>query len=240
MIYILIPTFNEKDNIPILKKNFSNLNFSSDFFFVFVDDASSDNTIDVIRQNFVVNTKIITKTENLGPGHSFNIGFDWILKNANIEDKVVTMEADNTSDINLLEKMIQIQNLNYDLVLASPYAQGGGFENTSMFRKLVSFVANILFRLFFNVKVLTLSSFYRVYSVEILKRIQKEYLIIINEKGFICMLEILLKSIKLDAQIIEVPMKLNSNNRIGKSKMKIFKTSKAYLIFLVKTIIKPL
>lgn len=235
MIYILIPTFNEKDNIPILKKNFSNLNFSSDFFFVFVDDASSDNTIDVIRKNFDVNTKIITKSENLGPGDSFNIGFEWILDNTKDEDLVVTMEADNTSDIRLLEKMIQIHKLGYDLVLASPYAQGGGFKYTSIFRKIISFSANMLFRLFFNIKVLTLSSFYRVYSIQILKKIKNDYGVIVKEKGFICMLEILLKSIKLNAKIIEVPMILNSNNREGKSKMKVFKTSISYLKFLFKS-----
>ena len=48
------------------------------------------------------------------------------------------------------------------------------------------------------------------------------------------MLEILIKSIKAGASIIEVPMQLNSNNRKGKSKMKIYKTSMEYLKFLFR------
>ena len=46
------------------------------------------------------------------------------------------------------------------------------------------------------------------------------------------MVEILIKAIKLEAKIIEVPMLLNSENRKGKSKMKIFKTILSYLRFL--------
>ena len=134
--------------------------------------------------------------------------------------------------------MLQINNLGYDLVLASVYAQGGGFDKTSFFRKLISSVANLLFRYFFNLKVLTLSSFYRVYNVSLLRKIKSEYGIIIKEKGFICMLEILLKSVNVNAKIIEVPMVLKSDLRQGKSKLKIVKTSYAYFKFLIRNINK--
>ncbi len=85
----------------------------------------------------------------------------------------------------------------------------------------------------FNVQVLTISSFYRVYTITLLKKVKQQYDVLISENGFICMLEILLKSISCNAKIIEVPMTLNSNKRIGKSKMKIFKTIFEYLIFVI-------
>ncbi len=59
-----------------------------------------------------------------------------------------------------------------------------------------------------------------------------------KETGFICMLEILIKAIKCDAKIIEVPMVLKSTKRIGKSKMKIVKTSMDYLKFLIRLKLK--
>ncbi len=177
--------------------------------------------------------------KNHGPGHAFDKGFEWIINNSVEEnDVVVTMESDSTSDVNILENMLQINNLGYDLVLASVYAQGGGFDKTSFFRKLISSVANLLFRYFFNLKVLTLSSFYRVYNVSLLRKIKSEYGIIIKEKGFICMLEILLKSVNVNAKIIEVPMVLKSDLRQGKSKLKIVKTSYAYFKFLIRNINK--
>jgi dolichol-phosphate mannosyltransferase len=95
-----------------------------------------------------------------------------------------------------------------------------------------SFFANLILRLVFDIKVLTLSSFYRVYKISLIKAIKEKNKDIITETGFISMIEILIKAIKLEAKIIEVPMLLKSENRKGKSKMKIFKTIVSYLKFL--------
>ena len=235
-IYFLIPVFNESLNIETLYLNLENKYKERNRTFVFIDDCSTDNTVELIK-SFFSNERIhlITKQNNAGPGDSFNIGFEWILDDSKSDkDLVVTMEADNTSDINLLSKMISISEIGYDLVLASVYAQGGGFSKTSWFRKFISFFANMFFRSIFNVKILTLSSFYRVYHVSLLKKIKTEFNYLIHEKGFICMLEILLKAIKVEANIIEVPMLLMSDKRKGKSKMKILKTTLSYIKFLIK------
>jgi dolichol-phosphate mannosyltransferase len=236
-IYVLIPTYNEAQNIELLARNLFNTLPLKNTFFVFVDDCSSDDTLLLIGNHFNLypNLAIIEKKTNKGPGDSFNIGFNWILSHSKSDDDIiVTMEADNTSDIELLNKMISISLLGYDLVLASVYAQGGGFSKTSFLRKFISFFANIIFRSIFNIKILTLSSFYRIYSISLLKNIESKYSIILSENGFICMLEILLKAISLNAKIIEVPMLLKSDLRKGKSKMKIIKTTGSYLKFLIK------
>lgn len=122
-------------------------------------------------------------------------------------------------------------------MLASVYAQGGGFDRTSLLRKLVSFAANMLFRLFFDLKVLTLSSFFRVYSMPVLREIKNRYGgTIIGEPGFISMLEILVKAIRCKAKIIEIPMKLHSSKRKGKSKMKVMRTGFSYVRFLINPV----
>ena len=240
MIYVLIPFYNEERNLPFLIKNLTKKLEDKNVFYVFSDDGSSDKSIEAIQNNFNKNKfKIISDGKNHGPGHAFNKGFEWIISHSNDDtDIVVTMEADSTSDIDLLENMLSINSLGYDLVLASVYAQGGGFDKTSFIRKLISSIANLLFRYIFNLKVLTLSSFYRVYNITLLKKIKKEYSVIIHENGFICMLEILLKSVRLKAKIIEVPMVLKSDLRQGKSKLKIIKTSFAYFKFLIRNIKK--
>lgn len=236
MIFFLIPTYNESENIELLYQNISLSLPKIEKKIVFVDDCSTDNTIEKIKQLFPENLlHIITKETNKGPGDSFNIGFDWILSHStNMNDRIVTMEADNTSDLSILPTMISISQLGFDLVLASVYAQGGGFDKTSIFRKTISLFANMIFRSIFNIKILTLSSFYRVYSISLIQKIAKNNTKIIGENGFISMLEILIKSIQLHAQIIEVPMTLRSEMRKGKSKMKVLKTMKAYLKFLFK------
>ena len=90
----------------------------------------------------------------------------------------------------------------------------------------------MILRTVFNIKVLTISSFYRVYKISLIKKIYEKYEQIIEESGFISMLEILIKSIRCNASIIELPMILNSDNRNDKSKMKILKTSFEYLYFI--------
>ncbi|PCJ81860.1 MAG: hypothetical protein COA57_13760 [Flavobacteriales bacterium] len=233
--YFLIPVYNEAANIELLHQNLTNVLEGEQKFYVFVDDCSSDDSIKILREKFAgTDFHIIEKEQNLGPGDSFNKGFNWISENSgNQNNIIITIEADNTSDLSILPKMIAISKLDYELVLASVYSQGGGFEKTNLFRKLISFAANMAFRLFFNINVQTLSSFYRVYHLSLIRKIKQHNAYIIREKGFICMLEILIKAIKENASIIEVPTVSKSGSRAGKSKMKIFKTTLSYLDFLI-------
>ncbi len=236
MVFFLIPVYNEEKNIPGLFKDLSGVLPDEEKFFLFSDDGSSDGSKEAIANYFSnLNYKIIGGNLNKGPGKAFNDGFNWIIKSSTSDkDIVVTLEADCTSDLSILPRMIALNRFGYSLVLASVYARGGAFEKTSFFRKTISTLANLLFRLKYDVKVLTLSSFYRCYNLTLLKNIQKRYTNqIIEESGFICMPEILLKAIQCGAKIIEVPVTLYSSKSLGNSKMKIIKTTFAYLRFLV-------
>lgn len=235
MIYILIPIFNEEKNILNLHRELKDVLTNESKFFVFSDDGSTDSSFKVIKDCFKeIPHVVVGDGTNHGPGYAFNTGFNWILENSkNDTDVIVTIEADCTSDLTILPHMIGINKMGYNLVLASVYAQGGGFDKTSFARRFISSVANLLYRFLFNVNVLTLSSFYRVYSIDLLRKIKSKYGILIENNGFICMLEILIKSISCEAKCIEVPMVLQSNKRIGKSKMKVFKTTMQYFSFLM-------
>lgn len=237
MIYFLVPVFNEEQNISNLHKELSVVLPGIEKFFVFSDDGSSDGSVNELKKYFAsIPHVVLGDGINRGPGCAFNTGFEWILNHSGSEkDIVVTLESDCTSDLAILPDMIAINRLGYELVLSSVYAQGGGFDNTTFFRRLVSSVANLLYRFLFKINTLTLSSFYRVYNIELLKRIRKKYPVIIKEPGFICMLEILIKAIDSGARIVEVPMVLQSDKRKGRSKMKVFKTTIQYLVFLMTT-----
>jgi dolichol-phosphate mannosyltransferase len=234
VIYFLIPVFNERENIPALAQNLTRA-LPEPPFFVFSDDGSTDGSVQAIAECFMgLPHVVLGDGKNHGPGCAFNVGFEWILRHSRgDDDRVVTIEADNTSELELLPVMLTLSSMKYDMVLASPYAQGGGFSRTSMIRKFLSFIANMIFRMLFDIKVLTLSSFYRVYRLSLLKRIKVKYGVIISQAGYLCKLEVLLRGIYLHAEIIEVPMVLQSDKRSGKSKMKLFRTSIDYLRFLV-------
>jgi glycosyltransferase involved in cell wall biosynthesis len=238
MIYFLIPVFNEELNIPNLHRELNSLKLKDQVLYVFSDDGSDDRTTEVIQENFKnASYKILGDGVNRGPGVAFNFGFNWILSQSpDDNDVVVTIEADCTSDLSILNTMLVLNGLGYDLVLASVYAQGGGFDKTSFFRKLISSLANFLYIFLFDIKILTLSSFYRVYKVSLLRTIQKSYKgNIITEPGFVSMLEILAKSIWCKAKVIEVPMQLQSLKRVGRSKMKVVLTTLHYFRYLFRT-----
>jgi dolichol-phosphate mannosyltransferase len=234
MLYVLIPTYNEEGNIPNLARELAPYAQRSDVHFVFSDDGSRDGTRALISAQFPQRTTVLGDGINRGPGYAFAVGFAHILENAGDHDLVVTMEADCTSDIRILPDMIAIAGLGYDLVLASVYAQGGGFEKTTVLRKLLSATANFVFRFVFDLKVSTLSSFYRVYRIPALRKAHARWPALIQEPGFICMLELLLKLIRVDARVIEVPMVLASAKRVGRSNMKLTRTTLEYFRFLYR------
>ena len=235
MIYLLLPVFNEEDNLPGLVDGLESTLSGMNKFYVFVDDGSTDRSVAVLGELMKGKEHVILGDgANHGPGFAFNTGFDWIVgHSSNDADRVVTLESDNTSGREILLTMLKISDTGFDLVLASVYAQGGGFDKTGFIRKTISFVANLFLRFMFDIKVLTLSSFYRVYTVSLLRTLKSKYKIIISEKGFISMIEILVKAIRVKASIIEVPMVLYSARRKGKSKMKVMKTMMGYLRFLL-------
>ena len=236
MVYFLIPVYDEADSIPELSSTLNQALPDERKHFVFVNDCSKDSTLEILNKSFESHQlTVINNTVNSGPGFSFNAGLEYILSiSKDDQDLIITLEGDNTSDPGILPVMHNLaKNWKFDLVLASVYSQGGGFSKTSIMRKLISFIANQLLRFIFGINVLTLSSFYRIYTISLIKKIKTRYGTIISENGFICMLEILIKSIRLEGKIIEVPMVLKSDKRIGKSKMKIMKTSIRYIHFLL-------
>lgn len=237
MVYFLIPVYNEEGNVEELCAALTQVLPEEKKHFVFVNDCSTDRTCELIQQSINADVlTIINNPINSVPGYSFNAGLDYILSvSKDDSDNIITMEGDNTSDLAILPVMNNLaKQWNFDLVLASVYAQGGGFSKTSWYRKVISFIANQILRFAYDIKVLTLSSFYRVYKISILRKVKVSYQILISENGFICMLEILIKIIKVNGTIVEVPMILNSDKRLGKSKMKILKTSWQYFRFLLK------
>ncbi len=235
MRYLLIPTYNEEANLPGLAEDLRPYLASPDTWLVISDDGSGDRTRAMVPELFHGERVVVLGDgTNHGPGHAFATGFKWILERAKDEDIVVTMEADRTSDIRILPDMLAIAELGYDLVLASVYAQGGGFQRTTFIRKFLSATANFIYRFVFDLKVSTLSSFYRVYRVRSLRKAAERWPDLIQESGFICMLELLIKLIRVDARVIEVPMVLASNKRIGRSRMKLMRTTLEYFRFLYR------
>jgi dolichol-phosphate mannosyltransferase len=241
-IYIVIPVFNESENVEKLCRSLMDLRkvVESEFItqYVIVDDGSSDDTITQFNCNGFSNSLIILQHEvNIGPGAAFGTAFDYLANKLQDNDLVLTIEGDNTSKLEILQDMLLKCNENYDVVLASPYAPGGKMTNVEWHRLFLSHAANILARWILGLGgIYTLSSFYRLYRGAIIKKLQLCYgKRIIEFSGFECAVEILVKLYRLKALIAEVPMKLDFSARKGKTKMRILRTIQGYFRLFIRS-----
>jgi dolichol-phosphate mannosyltransferase len=233
--YFLIPVYNEEANIALLADDLSRFADDLSPFIVFIDDASTDRTCAEISRLFPSERcQIVKKAQRAGAGDSFNNGFLFLQNRLRSQDVVVMMEGDGTSDLSILAQLLEALHNGSDVALASVYAKGGGFDQTTWLRKSISACANILMRWRFGLKAKTVSSFYRALKGELVLQMMARFNPLITEKGYTSMIELLIKAGRCKAIITEVPMQLHSKRRKGKSKMSIVPVALDYLKLLLK------
>jgi dolichol-phosphate mannosyltransferase len=232
---IVVPVFNELENIPGLIETIeTHCQDKTALTWVFCDDGSTDGTYEWLFNESKKGTLHLTGDgKNHGPGKAFENGFQYVLNKLPECEAVLTLEGDGTADITSLDSMLK-QLQNHDCVLASVYYPGGGFSKTNPFRLFVSKVANGLTRMLLRLPFRTLTSFYRLYNRKALETLSKNGNLVLEETGFICQVEILLKLHRAGLSIVEVPTVLFTDRRKGQSKMNMGKTLISHLRFILK------
>lgn len=237
MIHAVVPAFNEEGNIRALLDSIRDrlLPLALPYRIVVVDDGSTDRTGDLCREAAAegLRVEVVSHPRNLGPGAAFRNGFLHVLRDADPLDVVLTLEGDQTSDPGILPRLLhRVWEEGDHIALASCYLYGGGIVGTSAHRVGLSHLGNGLMKKTLGLSGLsTLSSFYRVYQASALQALRARWGDdgFIRSQGFECMVEILYRAARLGLRISEVPMVLDGTRRVGKSKMKVLKTSVAYL-----------
>lgn len=234
MIYFIVPAYNEAANLPELLASLRHWSESRHELchLIAVDDGSTDSTAEDLETYKSFPVTVVRHGVNRGVQEAFRSGFRaWSEHPAGAGDLVVTVEADNTSSLEILDLMIARARQGDDLVLASCYAPGGEVVGTNLYRRTLSSCANLILRCTPGMpSVYTFSSFYRIYRAPFLECAMRSYgPRLIEEQGFVCVVEMLLKFGLLKAQISEVPLRLDGERRKGASKMKVFRTIRGYL-----------
>ena len=232
MIHTVVPVLNEEPNIGGLVLRLKEaLQPFAPYRLLFVDDGSTDGTVEVLKGQGP-EIEVVSHPTNLGPGAAFRTGFTRVLADLTAADLVLTLEGDGTSDLAILPRMLsRIRHEDDDIVLASCYLFGGGIKRTSLHRVGLSHIANGLVKQTLGLSGLaTLSSFFRIYQGRALLRLRTAGGDRLFETdGFESQIEILHLAAKIGLRISEVPMVLDGSRRLGRSKMKILRTSLAYL-----------
>jgi dolichol-phosphate mannosyltransferase len=231
VIWVLIPAYNEAENIPLLFERLRPVLTELGAHLVVVDDGSTDDTAEQVRRHAgELECTIVHNRRNGGVGLALNSGIRHVLELADDDDALVTLESDNTSDLDDLPKLLAMHDEGYDIVLASVYAPGGKLLGVSRLRILMSRAVSDTFRWIGGLRrIHTLSSLYRVYKVGPLRRAAETYgWLLVREPGFAASVELLLKMYHAGATIAEIPTVNDWRQRKGQSKLRLLPTIIAY------------
>ena len=214
-IIVIIPTFNEINNLPIL----ANLIFAQNIpnlAILIVDDNSPDGTADCARDlSRMYNDMIyvLDIPDKLGLTNAYKKGFTWAL--AKGYDVLVQMDGDLSHNPDYIKHMVTKLD-SYDVVIGSRYIEKGQISNKwSFLRRAVSFLGNFTIRNILSIDVRDITSGFKVFSYEAAKSINWD---IVHCTGFGFQSEITLQCHKLGYSILEIPIFFEDRLH-GKSKM---------------------
>ena len=212
---IIIPTFNEKENIEsIIKKVFS---LKKQFNILIVDDNSIDGTANIVKtlqKTYPKKLFIEERSKKLGLGTAYIHGFKWALKKD--YEFIFEMDADfshNPDDlINLYDV---VKNNNGDLAIGSRYVKGVNIVNWPMSRLLLSFFASKYVKIITGMPIHDSTAGFKCYKKKILQTIELDK---IQFVGYAFQIEMKFKAWKYGFRIVEVPV-IFTDRKEGVSKM---------------------
>lgn len=240
MIYVVLPAYNEADNIGLLLNELRLATAESlpfrDFHVVVVDDGSQDATAASVGSfsasldPALAPRMAVTLTRhevNRGLAEALKTGLTHCAQRADDRSIILTMDSDNSHTPGLIPSMVRLIHEGYDVVIASRYQKGARVIGVSLFRRVLSRAASLLFRLVFpipNVRDYTCG--YRAYRAGLIKHVLASDPHFISEQGFSCMVDILLKlrQVRPEVMMNEVPLLLRYDRKQGLSKMNVRRT----------------
>lgn len=159
MYFIVIPTYNEKDNIVVLIKKIEKLYGSEkDLSILVADDNSPDGTRNVV-EDYISSKKnklpiiIITKKDKTGLRDAYFNAFKYLIKTYPKILGIIQMDADLSHDPKYIKKHLSNLRDGIDLSMGSRYIKGGSIENWGMDRILLSRLGNSLNRLILSSRI---------------------------------------------------------------------------------------
>ena len=211
---VIIPTYNEKENIGDLLLKVSSLPI--DFDILFIDDNSPDGTADLIReaQKSKPNIFLLEREGKLGLGTAYLVGFKWALKKD--YPYIFEMDADlshNPSDLIRLFEALEKDGA--DLAIGSRYVSGVNVINWPLGRVLLSYLASVYVRVITGMKIMDTTAGFKGYRKEVLKTLNLDK---IKLKGYGFQIEMKFLAFKYGFKIVEIPI-IFTNRVKGASKM---------------------
>lgn len=238
-VIVVLPAYNEEANLgPLIERIGDALEEQQlHYRIIVVDDGSSDRTFEVLRTYEMAYPLAVHRhAQNQGLGATIRDGLFIASQDADPEDVVITMDADETHTPGLILRMVRMIREGHDVVIASRYQPGARVFGLSWWRTFLSWAASFLMRILFPTPgVRDFTSGYRAYRGACLKLAIATYGDqFVTAEGFQCMVDILLKLRRLPLIFGEAPLILRYDLKKGKSKMEVIPTALGTLWLLTR------
>jgi dolichol-phosphate mannosyltransferase len=222
---IIIPTYNEYENLPSLLRSIFSYAPQTDI--LIVDDNSPDGTGELADQLHEDDARVhvIHRASKMGLGTAYVAGFKYAISNG--YDAAFEMDADFSHDPRYLPDFLQAIE-HADLVIGSRYVPGGATPNWSLTRRFISGCGNVFARFMLNIPVHDCTAGYRCYRRKVLESIDLDS---IQSQGYAFQVELAYRVMKQGFTIVETPI-VFMDRRVGKSKMSRKIVAEAFLYVL--------
>lgn len=223
---IAIPFFNEEESIPNLHSEIIDVlvQIKQDRVvdLVLVNDGSSDDTAELLNKYFsdVENSQIIHHKENKNLDGFLNTA----IKNCST-DLIVFLDSDCTFSPTYIIDMLDFLDSETDIINGSPFHPDGSVEGVNKARLMLSYFSNFIYRKITSKNIYTFTSIFKLYRLNIISDIKLE------NKGFVSVSELFIKSLNKEAAAKEFPCTLTIRN-FGESKIRIIQSIKNHLKFM--------
>lgn len=212
---VIIPTYNEKENIENIIRAVIDQN--ENFHLLIIEDGSPDGTADIVKRlqkEFPDTLFMIERKGKLGLGTAYITGFKWGLEHG--YDYIFEMDADfshNPKD--LIRLYNACENQGADVAIGSRYVSGVNVVNWPISRVLMSYFASKYVRFITGMKIADTTAGFKCYKREVLETIGLDN---IRFKGYGFQIEMKFTAYKCGYTLKEVPI-IFINRELGTSKM---------------------
>lgn len=211
---VIIPTYNEKENIErMIRKVFS---LPHDFHVLIIDDGSPDGTQHIVKKmqlEFSECLFLLERAGKQGLGTAYICGFKWAIERQ--YEYIFEMDADFSHNPNDLLKLREACVEGADAAVGSRYVKGVNVVNWPMSRVLMSYFASVYVRFITRENVQDFTAGFMCYKRRVLQTIRLDK---IKFVGYAFQIEMKYTTIKHNFKLVEVPI-IFTDRTMGSSKM---------------------